>query len=53
VIVEAWDLKPALADLLADPKRREAMKSAALAFDGQGGGALDDTWAQLLRLLPA
>lgn len=51
MIVEAWDLKPALADLLAKPAQRTAMKAAASSFASQGG-ALDDTWARLQRLLP-
>jgi 3-deoxy-D-manno-octulosonic-acid transferase len=53
IVTEAWDLKPALGALLADPERRATMKAAALAFAGQGQSALDDTWSHLQRLLPA
>jgi len=52
LVVEAWDLKAAIPDLLADTARRASMKSAALAFASQGAAALDDTWARLRRLLP-
>jgi 3-deoxy-D-manno-octulosonic-acid transferase len=53
VIVEAWDLKATLDELLSDAARRRRMKEAALAFAARGAAALDDTWTQLQRLTPA
>lgn len=49
IVTDAAGLPEALARALG---RREAMSKAALAFADQGQHALDDTWAQLQRLLP-
>ncbi|HEX5776893.1 MAG TPA: 3-deoxy-D-manno-octulosonic acid transferase, partial [Caulobacteraceae bacterium] len=53
LVVEASGLKATLADLLDNADRREAMSKAALGFANRSAHALDDTWAQLQRLLPA